>query len=264
MHFKILLLLYLFPIHFLFGQIEDKPCTFLSPQEFDSWAEEQVQLLKDKGTVDIDKINRFTLERMKRGIFISEDALFSIVKINTSYDFRNNSKERPLYAKTIHFIEKLVDHIYKRDFVKIKLLERKATLLQNMSDEINDVSDKILRTSLSYIKKLDSLNLLMLVIEHNAHYKIGSLLFKERGENELAEVHFREVLGYPFYNVDNVKVFQDLRDIYIKCGLELIQLHRGNLKALRRLYFVPSTKPDLYPVLKLYYEELGEKWDRKN
>jgi hypothetical protein len=58
-----------------------------------------------------------------------------------------------------------------------------------------------------------------------------------------------QVLGFPWYQVDDPSIVIQLKQVYISAGYGIIELRRGNLKKLKSLYFVPSTHYALQPLL---------------
>jgi hypothetical protein len=69
------------------------------------------------------------------------------------------------------------------------------------------------------------------------------------GSKDKAEDLFLQVLGFPWYQVDDPSIVIQLKQVYISAGYGIIELRRGNLKKLKSLYFVPSTHYALQPLL---------------
>lgn len=70
-----------------------------------------------------------------------------------------------------------------------------------------------------------------------------------QGKRQEAEDLYLEALSYDWYKVTDPEALQVLRSLYVRAGHGLIDCRRGNLKALKDIYFVPVTNPDLQPAL---------------
>jgi hypothetical protein len=103
----------------------------------------------------------------------------------------------------------------------------------------------------AYAEAVDDLHALHLEVDTkrmSAMVTLGQLLLAQ-GNRRDAEKLFLDVLSYPWYLVMEAEPQALLRHDYVSAGFGLIECRRGNLAALREIFFVPATQGELLPQL---------------
>ena len=246
---------------------QDSSIVKMSPSEFDNWIEEELESLKKRPVKSVDQLAKIIQVRIVSGLYTTDDAIMKSVEAHAINEFYSANPDAVqsdnfVYQKTISFIEAIESILYKRDLLNMQLLSKKASLYLNRTAINEELDQKALNTYLSYWQQVEDLNITVDFLRNESALAIGNLYLRKLKDKSSADPYFIEVLKYPFYNLANANSFQGFRDMYIQAGLGRINSGRGNLKKLQELYFIPSTTPDLYPILKNYIEELGGSWDR--
>lgn len=241
----------------------------LSPKAFDEWIDEEYSRLAQGESIDTDQIADRVIDRFEKGLYITDDAVINSTKFFEIKEFSEKGKELTngktpfIYSETTAYINQLLGKLYKRDLLKVKLLERKSRLLQTRTDKNEEVEQLTLKTLSTLIVDLEVFNTDIDKLYNKSMIILGQI-YLENDNKTQADKHFAKVLKYPFYNVTKAKDYSDLRNLYIQAGLGRIAARKGNLKKLKELYFIPSAAPDLYPSLKASIEEVGGTWDNRS
>ena len=117
--------------------------------------------------------------------------------------------------------------------------------------EIYENTGQNAKAKASFANAVDDFHELHLFVDSNRIYtmlKLGQQLYKE-GNKEKAETVFLDILSYPWHLVEDVETQQQLKEHYIQAGIGLIDCRRGNLEELQDIYFYPSVKDVLSPIL---------------
>lgn len=229
----------------------------LSPIEFDVWMAQTFIECSEGKKIDTDSISALVINRINKGLFTSESAIMDgyriINRIEKVIEHKYDSK------KTLSYIESVVNILYAQDLTKIKLLLKKAAILQEQ--DFPNKNETNLALYNKAISVLDSINLEYKLIELESLFNAGEILFKSLHNKVEADKYYLTVQSFPFWSIQNSFYFSKYRRLYVNSGYRRLDLNRGNLKALERLGFVPSTSDELYPLWKSYIEEVGGNWD---
>ena len=250
-------------IAFLSGCEEEVKIT---PKAFDVLVTSQLGLFREMSSgTELDSLHALMasriLNRLRCGLFVSENAIMKTTNVLSAMEFQKNTN-KVKYIKTVGFIDSTINMLYKQDYLRIKLLKKKSFLLVNSyAPSINEY-DMAIRTYKEMLSLADSISLNDDVMLLQSKVEIADILYKKKGDKEEAAKYYRSVLQYPFYLIKDMDAFNKTRAAYIGAGRGSIEAYRGNLKALKELYFIPSTTHELYPLLKKYIEEVGGVWDR--
>jgi hypothetical protein len=194
-------------------------------------------------------------------IFISKLSSNHIINKNTYFFFEYSivkkiEKEESCDSLLLYHMNKFIA-VCKEDIAKVNLLLHKYYPNYSRDSRCNrDDSYKMSKINASkylynYLQK------------NNLEHDLLFLQFCNQIANiegiDNQEQYLFEVLKYPFWQygtIDRDKMLQ-MREEYIKAGKALLHYIRGDLKALERTFFEPSTEDELEVIKKIYIEELG-------
>jgi len=181
------------------------------------------------------------VDDLKSGRYVKDQAILRCVEA-----FFNSGGS----ASAVRFIRDLQPLLSDRPKLRAQMLAREGSFWIG-SGNFNEAAASF-QSSLEILEpvhlEVDLLRLTTLV-------EAGESLLSLRRKSE-AEAYFLEALSYPWYIVvGHPAEMQALRDQYISAGRGLIETRRGNLEALRQIFFVPATSQVLGPVLQKAIEE---------
>lgn len=230
----------------------------LSPESFDFWIDSLFNNLNNVTEFKPDSIQSCVLARFSKGLFTSDDAVLQGVRIINKY----GGFERKLYQKEMDYLNAVLGVLYKRDILKITLLNEKAALIssgRSFEGESNNDSFK-LETYRAILADVEPLNLELTFLKMKYNLEIGDMLYKSMQNKKEADKHYTVVHTFPFWKIEDNAYFNKHRTLYINAVSRRLEVNRGNLKTLERLDIIPSAG-ELYPIWKARIEEVGGNWD---
>jgi hypothetical protein len=149
----------------------------------------------------------------------------------------------PPYQQTQRLIDTLFQFTENRQMLRATLSSIKGEILRECSDTEGAAQ--------AFLDAVDDLHGLHLDVDAKRMYSMMTLghLLLAQGNRKDAETVFLDVLSYPFYLVMEEDLRSLLAEYYIKAGIGLIDCRRGDLAALKEIYFVPATHDTLMPRL---------------
>lgn len=146
-------------------------------------------------------------------------------------------------SETLHLIDQVLPLVESRLLLIARLQSIKANLLL----EYNGLEE----SESLFASAIDNLTTLQLEVDVNRIFNMtirGQVLLRLH-QKEAAEKIFLDVLSYPWYLVRKTDVQQSMREYYISSAIGLIECRRGDLPALKNIFFVPATEYELKPIL---------------
>ncbi|MBO9634743.1 MAG: hypothetical protein J7578_16635 [Chitinophagaceae bacterium] len=144
---------------------------------------------------------------------------------------------------TMQLINALLPLVQDRSLLQARLQSIKANLLLEYG--ALEEAEKIFFAAINHLTGLQ------LEVDVNRIYNMtirGQVLLR-LGQKQEAERIFLDVLSYPWYLVRETDVQVSLREYYISSAIGLIECRRGDLPALKNIFFVPATEYELKPIL---------------
>jgi tetratricopeptide (TPR) repeat protein len=145
----------------------------------------------------------------------------------------------------------LIPFIYGRPGLEAKLHQRKAYLFRTDEDVANAVKeyDKAIRLLTSLHIDVDQQRIKSIVDVADTLYLAG--------DKDKAEAFYLEALSYDWTKVQDAEVRQRLYDLYLTAGRGLIEVRKGNLKALKEIFFISAAKGELGSELQKAIRQAG-------
>ncbi|MGC4045927.1 MAG: hypothetical protein QM758_19215 [Armatimonas sp.] len=225
-----------------------------NPFNFENWVSAErtaIIALRDKpGTPQEKLIARVKsvedklLKRLKEDHFVTDESIRLLTE--TWFDVENSkpSKSKTRYKETTRFTDAILPLIQGRPLVQGYLWGIRGAMLQNVED--NERAVVAYQESTNY---LDELHLQVDVRRLELSLRRADLLVSLDRKQE-AEAIYRQVMMYPWYSVQNpMESAVRLRNTYFNAGRGLIEACRGNLKALKNIFFLPAAQTELGPTL---------------
>ena len=232
-------------------QCNVKLTTSMSPPQFEAW----VVLAAQKATYagqPPDSARKELLVRMKAGRYVTDTAILAVVAASADADtpLTPAGTLAPAHpAATYRLIDTLLGMIYERPGLSAELHRRKAMLYDLTHDWANAAREhaEAVRLLTPLHVAVDTQRLDSLVQE-----AFALLVLRKRQQ---AEDLYLEALSYDWYKITDPDALQVARGLYIQAGEGLISCRRGNLAALKEIYFVPAANGELQPVLQRAIKE---------
>lgn len=231
----------------------------MSAQEFDDYITELKKGF-DSRLLSGDSLSNFVFNKLKKGYFLSDQGIVGSVNLLSRLEYGKNwtDENHPYYYRMTLFIDSLLNVIYGRDDLELKLIEEKVKLIRS-DGKGNKVVEKE-----SYLNMLSIINSSLTNLQVKKSYfslALGDIFFKTDGDKENAAKYYGNVLSYPFYEYEDWDRIVEMKDNYITACLRNIEMNRGNIKGLSEILYVPSVKYAIDPILKKYVEEAGGDWE---
>lgn len=153
------------------------------------------------------------------------------------------SMEQALNSETLRLTDQLLPLLENRPLLTARLQSIKANLLL----EYNGLEE----AEQLFASAIVQLSRQQLEVDLNRIYNMtirGQVLLRLNRKEE-AEKIFLDVQSYPWYLVRETDVQISLREYYISSAIGLIECRRGDLAALKNIFFVPAAEFELRPIL---------------
>lgn len=226
--------------------------------DFDNWIRSERTTAQQNGESP-DTIAAALLTRLQTGLETTDNSVTAVVYAWRQFEAKqiqeSGIRKEPEPAKnsaTFRLIEDLLALLNQRPMLIARLQSIKANLLL----EYNDLQE----AEKGFAAAVDHLHTLQLEVDANKIYNMtirGQVLLRLE-QKEAAEKVFLDVLSYPWYLVRETDVQVSLREYYVSAAIGLIECRRGNLEALKNIFFVPATEFELQPILREAIREATE------
>ena len=209
---------------------------------------------------------------MELGYCISDDALITSAMHYRYFEYDLlDMRERKIraidshyrdtifaYQKTIDYIDELLPLLYKRDFVKYTLLDKKSYLLLNQYIDKKELYQLALENYLSYRKAIKKEAAEWEIAHKYAVKDLGDLIFQQSSDIKKTESIYNLGLNRHFLSYEKDKEsLNKMKEIYIEIAKANINLHSGNLAELSRKTIPDSLTNVLFPYLQSEIEAAG-------
>lgn len=221
----------------------------MNAAEFDIWIRSE-KANAQQNNRSPEPLSGALLERLQKDLNTWDSSVTAVVYAWRQFEAKQvqgsgMEKEPSLAAasKTMHLIDALLPLVNDRSLLQARLQSIKANLL--LEYNALEEAEKI------FFSAIDHLTGLQLDVDLNRMYNMtirGQVLLR-LGQKQEAERIFLDVLSYPWYLVRETDVQISLREYYISSAIGLIECRRGDLPALKNIFFVPATEYELKPIL---------------
>jgi len=217
--------------------------------EFDIWVKTERTTLQ-QNLQNPDALETALIARLREEKETYDQTIGSVVYAWRQYEAKlNQEAENPnqlqdaLQSNTARLINELLTVLNHRPLLVARLQSIKASLLL----EYNGLEQaaELFSQSVSMLTDLHQ------EVDLNRIYNmtiLGQVQLRLNKKPE-AEKIFLDVLSYPWYLVRETDVQISLREYYITAAIGLIECRRGDLPALKNIFFVPATEYELKPIL---------------
>ncbi len=223
----------------------------LSAKDFDTWVQARAGVIGTEKQKPIE-LETVLLRRLRADKFTTDDAIMLVVGMWTNYDLalnatslgKNSASSSNEFPNTFKLIDLLLPLTYGRLILSAKLVQQKADLY-GLSNSYSNVAEE-------YSKAIAILTPLQLILEIQ---RMKSLVSAADALYALHKIQQSESLYLTVLSDDNYPVVEDpklatsLEELYISAGKGLINVRGGNLTALHRTFFFPSSLDELQPYL---------------
>ena len=191
-----------------------------------------------------DRLEALLLSRLQEDETAYDGTVLEVVYAWRRYESATGEQSEPLpFPQTRRLIEALLKYAGHQPMLHAQLAAIHGDILHGAGE--------LPSAAAAYAEAVDDLHALHLEVDTrrmSAMVTLGQLLLAQ-GNKRDAEKLFLDVLSYPWYLVMEAEPQALLRHDYVSAGFGLIECRRGNLAALREIFFVPATQGELLPQL---------------
>lgn len=221
----------------------------MNASEFDIWLKtEKANAQKD--ALSPHALSTALLIRLQEDRNTWDQSVLTVVYAWRQFEAKQNQasgmkKEmvQVLNSETLRLIDQLLALLEDRSLLIARIQSIKANLLL----EYNGLEE----AEQLFASAIVQLSRQQVEVDLNRIYNMtirGQVLLRLNRKEE-AEKIFLDVLSYPWYLVRETDVQVSLREYYISSAIGLIECRRGNLAALKNIFFVPAAEFELRPIL---------------
>lgn len=221
----------------------------MNASEFDIWIRSEKTNAQQNGKSPA-ALSNALLKRLHEDLTTWDNTITAVVYAWRQFEAKQHQEPGStkdlagaLGSGTMRLIDALLPLITNRDLLQGRLHSVKANLLL----EYGGLEEAEREFSVA----VEHLSRLQLEVDLNRIYNMtirGQVLLR-LNQKEEAEKIFLDVLSYPWYLVKEADVQISLREYYITAAIGLIECRRGDLAALKNIFFVPATEYELKPIL---------------
>ncbi len=218
--------------------------------EFHQWVL-QAKLQCEKEHIKPLLLKEKILERLADDKYTLDSTILMVAHALNDFESRINRNDQKQFAETIGYIDHVQLLLSDRILLKAQLLMLRSEIMVLQSHRESAMEDLSKTNSL--------LHPLHLEIDKRRIRSMLELagLFLQSNNKIKAEKLYLDILSYPWTLIEEPEYFHALRDYYIQAGKGLIECRRGNLEALKNIFFVPAVNEILQPILKKAISEAG-------
>ena len=226
---------------------------FLASDQFDELLSQQLDELskrrqagEDSSTLQVrlNQIASSVFDRLQKGFFVKDELLTRLV-INSIDVERLKGKD---YPESLRIIDATLSSLKYRPIVESRLYVIKGNLYSELQEKGKSLESYEKATSVMNAIHLDVDVERSSVLLQTANYAASI------GEKAKANKLYLVVYSYPWY-IAKGEAQGVLQEYSAQAGIGLINLRRGDLKALKDIYYVPSMKSRIEPALQLAIRE---------
>lgn len=219
----------------------------MNASEFDIWLKGERSNTQHHAPLGI---SNALLNRLREDKNTWDQSILAVVYAWRQYEAKqaqaSGIKKAPDQAhqsETLKLTDQLLPLLENRSLLIAKLQSIKANLLL----EYNGLEE----AEQLFASAITQLSRQQLDVDLNRIYNMtirGQVLLRLSRKEE-AEKIFLDVQSYPWYLVRETDVQVSLREYYISSAIGLIECRRGDLPALKNIFFVPAAEYELRPIL---------------
>ena len=216
---------------------------YMKASQFDFWIKEQRKITEESKESPV-ALEDALLSRLEKEQYTYDSTVINVINACRNYEVTSvNEPSQRYFTNTMKLIDLILPYINEKIFLTGKLQSLKGSLfLEN---------DKLESAAEWFGNAVEHLHTLQLEVDLSRIYNMvitGQTLLR-MDKKEMAEKIFLDVLSYPWYLVEEPAIRITFREYYIASGIGLIECRKGNLEALKDIFFVPATQHELMPVL---------------
>lgn len=221
----------------------------MNASEFDIWLNTE-KAKTQKEALSPHALSTALLIRLQEDRNTWDQSVLAVVYAWRQYEAKQNQvsggkkeMEQALNSETRKLIDQLLSLLENRPLLTARLQSIKANLLL----EYNGLEE----AEQLFASAIAQLSRQQLEVDLNRIYNMtirGQVLLRLNRKEE-AEKIFLDVQSYPWYLVRETDVQVSLREYYISSAIGLIECRRGDLPALKNIFFVPAAEFELRPIL---------------
>jgi tetratricopeptide (TPR) repeat protein len=215
----------------------------MAATEFDRLIRETRDAL-EAGNEAPESLEALLLARLQEEKMVDDGTVLEVVYAWRQYESAPERRQgAPHFPHTVKLIETLLPTAGHQPMLHAQLAAIHGDILHGAGE--------LQEAAAAYGEAVDDLHRLHLEVDVKRIYAMATLgqLLLAQGNRRDAEKLFLDVLSYPWYLVMEAEVQALLRHDYVSAGLGLIECRRGDLAALREIFFVPATQSELLPPL---------------
>jgi hypothetical protein len=221
----------------------------MNAEEFDIWIRTERTYIQQNNKSP-EALSDALLERLRNDLNTWDQSVSAVVYAWRQFEAKQSQESgtkkelhQAMGSKTMQLIDALLPLVTGSSLLQARLQSIKANLLLEYNGL--EEAEKVFFSAVSHLSGLQ------LEVDVNRIYNMtirGQLLLR-LGRKQEAENIFLDVLSYPWYLVRETDVQASLREYYISSAIGLIECRRGDLPALKNIFFVPATQNELRPIL---------------
>lgn len=215
----------------------------MKASEFDIWIKEQGEITKEKKESPV-ALEVALLTRLEKEHYTYDSTIINIINAWRNYEVTNvNEPGQRAFTNTMKLINLLLSYVDENIFLKGKLQSLKGSLFLE-----NNKLQTAVECFWNAVNHLHAFHLEVDLNRIDNMVIMGKTLLR-MNNTENAEKLFLDVLSYPWYLVEESAIRITFREYYIASAIGLIECRKGNLAALKNIFFVPATQQELMPIL---------------
>lgn len=221
----------------------------MNAEEFDIWIRSERTHIQQNNKSP-EALSNALLERLRNDLNTRDQSVSAVVYAWRQFEAKQSQEsgtkkelQQAIGSKTLQLIDALLPLVTGSSLLQARLQSIKGNLLLEYNGL--EEAEKVFFTAVNQLSGLQ------LEVDVNRIYNMtirGQVLLRLQRKQE-AESIFLDVLSYPWYLVRETDVQASMREYYITAAIGLIECRRGDLPALKNIFFVPATENELKPIL---------------
>lgn len=216
----------------------------MTAKEFDAWIVAERNKAEASGRPPT-LLEEAVLRRLRAERFTSDDAVMHALNVWIAQESKGNggAAGAPRFPNARRLADTLLKELYSRPVLAARILQQKGYMARTEDDRLGAAREygKAVQLLTRVDYDVDAQRIESMTEMADAYF-----LAEER---KLAETLYLDVLSFPWYQVTDAEAQQFFRNLYIRAGRGLIDTRRGNLAALKQIFFVPAAQEELGPYL---------------
>lgn len=221
--------------------------TLMPTQQFEQWVNVQAERLEvaeekneQQNSAALARAMEQALrQRLQNERQTTDDSVMSVISHYAGYETSKptltDAPVDPLATGSKRLITDVLPLLYGRPELQGRLLQRRGELYHLSKDTNKALEDLRKAAQLLNQQGVD-------VDQHRVESQLEAAdILLIQGKKKEADSLYMQALSYAWWNLQDSEQIQIFRNFYVQAGEGLLQTRRGNLNALRELYFAPAT-----------------------